>query len=323
MPTVDLTAPAPPPEFALDGLPRRVTLTLPELESVAQHAGGAPLPFEQIAADDGDTGGLDSRLGATPQQSEDTAASAARASLRDAEESLNGRGLLIDGQLDDALRRAVGLLATPLLALDLDVAAGELRARAWHRARDGVVASLSTVDGLVFELAWFGVDQWSTELARVAVLPEDVTIAESAVPRQVRLPLELADAVGESLRSGRADLLPVLAAAHGDAVRVREEHTDEQISDAAGDHGPWETVPAAQVPSLVSALHQESRGRLRALLARVGPETGPLRVGVVSWSLLRDGWHALSVEGEQLDVRRVQPADLAAALAPVLTEVTA
>ena len=46
MPTIDLSTPPPPPATLLDGLPRRVTLTLPELRLVAERAGGAPLPFE-------------------------------------------------------------------------------------------------------------------------------------------------------------------------------------------------------------------------------------------------------------------------------------
>ena len=47
-------------------------------------------------------------------------------------------------------------------------------------------------------------------------------------------------------------------------------------------------------------------------------------VGVVSWALLADGWHALRPhreDGEQrVEIRRVEPAELAAVLAPVLAE---
>jgi hypothetical protein len=50
-------------------------------------------------------------------------------------------------------------------------------------------------------------------------------------------------------------------------------------------------------------------------------------VGVVSWSLLADGWRALrprEVEGlQRVQVEAVTPADLGAELAPVLAEVSA
>ena len=49
-------------------------------------------------------------------------------------------------------------------------------------------------------------------------------------------------------------------------------------------------------------------------------------VGVVSWVLVADGWRALTphrADGAgRVDVRRVEPEDLAADLAPVLAEVT-
>jgi hypothetical protein len=312
MATIDLTTPPTPPEFALDGLPRRVTLSLTELQAVAEAAGGAPLPFSVVElAPSATNSGLGGRLGAAPGESEDTAAQNARAALKDPVESLTRRGLLVDGAIDAGLSGAIGLLATPEVALDLDVAAGGLRAHAWHRARAGAVATLATVDGLVFEVAWFGINQWAGELARVAAIPEDVTLATSAVPASMRVPLELADAAGEALRSGRADLLPVLAAQHDGSV----------FSDGA-------VLPTAEVPAVVAALHQESQGRLRALVAEPGPGgaadlDGGLVVGVLSWTLLRDGWHAIgSAGGDLVDVRRVQPADLAAELAPVLAEVT-
>ena len=46
MPTVDLATPPPAPAGTLQGLPRRVALTLPELRLLAEKAGGAPLPFD-------------------------------------------------------------------------------------------------------------------------------------------------------------------------------------------------------------------------------------------------------------------------------------
>ena len=80
----------------------------------------------------------------------------------------------------------------------------------------------------------------------------------------------------------------------------------------------------AQAP--VRGLHHESRGRLRALATRVSAD-GPAPVGVVSWLLTTDGWVALRPYEEdgsaRVLVEQVQPADLAAELAPVLVEVSA
>lgn len=305
MATIDLTTPPPPPAFTLDGVPRRLTLTLRELELVAELAGGAPLPFTAAEAPAAPASSLGGRLGATPGESEASAAADARSSLREPHESLTRRGILVDGELEESLTGAVGLLATPRVALDIDVAAAGLRAHCWHRARSGVVATLSTADGLVFELAWFGVDQWAGELARVAAIPDDVTPAASVVPASLSLPLELADAVGEALRTGRADLIPALAAPHSGDVTASGSITD------------------AELPAVLAALHQESQGRLRALVADPTGADGPLTVGVLSWTLLRDGWHAVRAGRDGLvDVHKVEPGELAAQLAPVLAEVT-
>ena len=77
--------------------------------------------------------------------------------------------------------------------------------------------------------------------------------------------------------------------------------------------------------SIVAALSSEARGRLRALVADVSGDTTTV-VGVVSWTLLADGWHALrpqQSDGDlRVDVRRVEAADLGAELAPVLAAVT-
>ena len=73
------------------------------------------------------------------------------------------------------------------------------------------MATLSTSDGIVFELAWFAATEWPGELARVAVLPEDFTLRTSQVPAGLDLPYDLLDAASEAVASGRPDLLPVLA----------------------------------------------------------------------------------------------------------------
>ena len=308
MPTIDLSTPPPPPPGLLEALPRRVTLTLPELRLVAEHAGGAPLPFDPVAPAGGHA--LDVRLGESRSTSEDAAYAAALDSLHDPATTLARRGLVGDGAegaAGEGLLGAVGLLATPRTAVDIDVTAAGVHARSWHRLAGEAVATLSTVDGVVFELAWFPPSQWPTELGRVAVLPEDLMVRASAVPGHVEIPFELADAAAEAVGSGRGDLVPVLAAHHSGAVR--------------GIDGP---LGDAEVGLVLGALSHETQGRLRALVARVaGQET--TAVGVVSWTLLADGWHALrprSRGAEQVvEVSAVEPSDLATELAPVLAEV--
>jgi hypothetical protein len=290
----------------LDALPRRVTLTLPELRLVAQRAGGAPLPFD--VQDPRPASALEGRLGTTRATAEDDAYAAALASLHDPEQSLTRRDL-VGGESERGLLGAVGLLATPQTALDIDVTAAGLRARAWHRRSGSAVASLATIDGIVFELAWFHSSAWADELARVAVLPEDWRPGESEVPAFVDIPFELADAASEAARSGRRDLVPVLAY-HAEPVR--------------GVDG--EPVPVAKAAVVLSALATESRGRLRAMVADLRePETHV--VGVVSWTLLADGWRALrprEVDGlQRVQVDAVTPGDLGGELAPVLAEVSA
>lgn len=307
MATIDLGTPHPPAAGALGALPRRISLTRHELGVLASCAGGAPLPFEEApaAAD-----ALDGRLGTTPSSDEAAAYAAALGSLHDPHSSLARRGLLVDTVADEGLVGAVGLLATPALALDLDVAVGGARVKAWHRVRDGAVASLATTDGLVFELAWFSTERWAYELARAAVLPEDHQVRGSALPEYVDLPYSLVDAAAEAICSNRSDLLSVLVSEHPGQTR----YADGSL------------VPDLDVIELLAALGSEPTGRLRALVADVSTET-TTEVGVVSWVLLTDGWRALRpwrAEGvDRVEVAAVSAADLANELAPVLAEVAA
>jgi hypothetical protein len=307
MPTIDLSAPPPPPAGLLHSLPRRLTLTLAELRLVAERAGGAPLPFDVAAS--AATSPLDGRLGQSRSSAEDEAYRTALDSLHDPAGSLARRGLLDGEDVDPGLSGAVGLLATPTTAVDLDVVVGGTRARAWHRHDGGAVAALSTVDGVVFELGWFPTSQWPGELGRAGALPEDLQVRASDLPPLVDLPFELADAAAEAVRSGRGDLLPVLVS----------RHTGEVLDESG------EPLPDAAVTGLLLALTGETAGRLRALVAEVSPE-GTSVVGVVSWTLLADGWHALrprhSGERHRVVVAAVEPSDLATELAPVLAEVT-
>lgn len=309
MPTIDLgDLPVTPDALSpLAALPRRITLTLPELRLVAEQAGNAPLPFDLAPAPATGSEALGSRLGGSTGG--DAAAYAdALAALHEPDAALSRRGLLLAGHVDEGLLGAVGLLATPSVALDLDVNVGRSRAKAWHRQAGGAVATLATGDGIVFELAWFGVDAWATELARTAVLPEEFTPTVSAVPDGLDLPYELLDAASEAVRSGRSDLLSVLAGEYAATCRV------------AG-----APLPTLDLIPLLQALTSESRGRLRALVAGVSDQSTDV-VGVVSWLLLADGWRSLRPSRRdgvgRVVLDRVEPADLATALAPVLAEVS-
>ena len=307
MVTIDLTTPPVPPASFLDGMARRLALTLPELRLVADLAGGAPLPFDLHPTDDAPAGSLSGRLGASRGTTEDSAYTDARGTLHDPEETLRRRGLVTDEGADPGLVGAVGLLATPRLALDLDVAAGATQVKAWHRQSGGAVASLSTCDGIAFEIAWFPVDQWTVELGRVTTVPEDLLLTTSRVPALLDVPYALADSVGEAVRSNRSDLVPILMSQAVGAVRA-----------------DGEVLAEAEATAAVSAVHSESRGRLRILAAEVA-EGATSSVGVVSWVLLNDGWHSLTPrhdDGARVSVALVQPDDLATELAPVLAQVS-
>ncbi len=305
MPTIDLATPPPPPSSPLGGAPRRIGLTLPELQLVAEAAGDAPLPFRP--PEHRPVSAMESRLGATPASSTARAYDETLAALHDPTDSLTRRGLLVDGALDEGLAGAVGLLATPEVALDLDVAAGGVQVKAWHRHAAGAVATLATIDGLVFELAWTPHDAWPDELRRVAVISEEIEVRASAVPSYVDLPYELVDGAAEAIRSGRGDLVPVLVDRHSGTVR--------------GADGT--VLPDGEVAQLLTALTTEAHGRVRGLVADV-TGTALSVVGVISWTLLADGWRALRPHREdgsqRVEVRTVSPDELPEILAPVLAE---
>jgi hypothetical protein len=306
MATIDLGSPPRTAAGLLDALPRRLALTLPELQLAAERAGGAPLPF--VVSEPTPSGSLEGRLGTSRTSAQDRAYAATLASLHDPEETLQRRGLLTADALDEGLAGALGLLATPRVAVDLDVTVDGARAHAWHREADGAVATLATADGVVFELAWFAASSWTDELTRVARLPSDQVLRGTALPDMIDLPFELLDSASEAVRTSRSDLLPLLASRHSG-------------SSTNADGSPISDV---ELTSMLSALTIDTRGRLRALGADVsGDETTV--VGVVSWVLLADGWHALRPrrvdDDHRVEVRLVEAADLAADLAFVLAEV--
>ena len=166
MPTIDLTTLTAVPQStgdsvpqedagAIDAAPRRIGLTLRELQYAAHLAGDAPLPFDVAQPQQVDA--MQARLGQSPAALEDQAYRAVIDGLHDPEDALARRGLVSDGVLDAGVAGAIGLLAAPRLALDIEVAMAGIQAKIWHRQVGPAVASLATVDGIVFELAWFPV----------------------------------------------------------------------------------------------------------------------------------------------------------------------
>ncbi len=318
MTVVDLTTtPVPAPTGLLDGLPRRVGLTLPELLHAAALAGGASLPFDVATppTPTGDPGGdrLGARLGGRPAGRRESATpepayDAVLAGLPDPAESLTRRGLLAGEAVEPGLAGALGLLASPRLAVDLDVSVDGAALRSWHRQRGEAVALLSSADGLLFELAWCHTGQWPDELARVATVPDLADSGERSMPRPggALLPFELADAAVEAVAAGRIDLLPTLLAQTG------------PVTDPEGRPENHEAAMA-----VLAALTERPRGRLRALATDV-TRPDALPVATVSWLLREDRWLGLAAGDRSgwLRVAPTQPADLGRALAPALAAVT-
>ena len=310
MPTVDLATPPPAPAGTLQGLPRRVALTLPELRLLAEKAGGAPLPFDVAESADRGDSPLENRLGASRTAEDAQAYAAALDTLHDPADALTRRGLLDGDQADAGIVGALGLLATPAIALDLDVAVGTVRGRAWHRQRGSAVAALSTVDGIVFELAWFESDHWAGELARMAVVPEDIELGGSAVPALVDLPYELLDAGAEALRSGRSDLLSTVVAHHsGAAPRRRRRPAGRRTVDRAG------RCAGRRDPGPAAGPGRRRRGRRQRRRRAVVGAARRRVAGAAAAPRARTptGWRYAASN----------PSDLASVLGPVLAEVTA
>ncbi|MEZ5094476.1 hypothetical protein [Nocardioides sp.] len=317
MTVVDLTTtPAPEPAGLLDGLPRRVGLTLAELRHAARLAGGAPLPFDDAATAGGVAPGgrpadrLADRLGEEATGAAGPAYDRIVAGLPDPASSLGRRGLAQGTALDAGLAGALGLLATPRLAVDLDLATPTGRVRSWHRQRGPAVATLSTADGVLFEVAWCHASQWTDELARVATVPELPTGPEEPderARRTVLLPFELADAATEAQTAGRHDVLPALLDQAG------------PVTDVQG-----RALERAEALAALSGLAAATHGRLRALATDV-TRTDALPVATVAWLLGDRGWLALepaSGATATLRLAPVRPVDLGGALAPALAAVT-
>lgn len=284
--------------------PRRIGLSLPELQHAAAAAGGTPLPFE--IRDAAPASAMEARLGTTPATARDSAYRSALAGLPEPNRSLTQRGLLAGEALDEGLAGALGLLGSPSVVLDLDVRVGEVQLRGWHRRRGDTVAMLSTIDGVVFELAWCHVDGWPAELARVSAPSAEWQQGQSVVPSYVDLPWELAEAASEAIATDRNDLVPVLVARHSGQTLG----TDGAV------------LPDAEVIRLLTGMAIEAHGRLRAIVGRVRPDAQDV-VGLCARTLLADGWRALRPHGDEvrrLEMTAAGPESLAADLAPLLAK---
>ena len=182
-----------------------------------------------------------------------------------------------------------------------------MQVKAWHRHSGGAVASLSTCDGIVFELAWFPADQWTVELARITAVPEDLPLSTSQCRRTSTSPTP------SPTRSARrcARVAPTSSRCSSAMPTVRSSPTASR----------WATPrpPLPCPPSTARAAAGSASSPPRS------PSAPTTAVGVVSWVLLRDGWHSLTPrhdDGARVAVGRVDPDDLATELAPVLAQVT-
>jgi hypothetical protein len=136
-------------------------------------------------------------------------------------------------------------------------------------------------------------DRWPAELAEVMAVPEP----PDRRPPDLQLPFELLLGSGEGLRLGRDDVLAELIHRHDTALDARQ----------------------------VTSLHTDSLGRLRALVAGVG-RSGARNVGWLSWTLLPDGWRALTPytdnTGAMVRVHPVEPRRLDAEIAALASRVS-
>lgn len=296
-------------------LPRRQQLSLAELVAAARLAGDVPLPMrtDGTAADDR----LAERLAGTPDSRADELITSQLARADDdgpdgAHAALAHRGLLDGDRLEPGATAALQTLAGGPVGAVLDVSvtrrAGTLRLRSWFGVRRGLVAQLSTGDGLDHELAWFDPRLWVSQLARaVTVDPWVPEPAPMVLPDHVSLPSELLVGNEKAHRDHRTDLLPAMVAAHRGRVRL-------------GDGRAAAPADAAEALSLLRTLGGACRGRLRLLTTR-RDRTGP--PGVASWLLFDDGWHELRPgRGATSVLRARDPRDLGIVSWPLVASAT-
>lgn len=307
---------------AAPALPRRLVLGLDELLALARLSGDLRLPLH--LGTPGGAGAATDRVaarlsGGTAAPEQEAAAMLARAAASAADEGPEGAptrlteaGLLSGGSPPAELRGALEVLAHPEVLVTLDLAVAqhgrEVPLRAWFAVAGGAVVQLATVDGLRYELGWFGARDWGAALARtvhvdalLAAPPDD-----HVLPVAWSLPHELLLAGAAAARDRRDDLLDELLRMH--AGLVRDEH--------------GAAVDDVTARAWLTRLETSTHGRMRATVTSAHDDR---TAGVVSWLRLDDGWcelRARVVDDEHIvDVRRVHPADLGRSLAPLVAEV--
>jgi hypothetical protein len=172
-------------------------------------------------------------------------------------------------------------LTDPEVTCDVDVSVrregtrrGWVQVHSGQALRAGVVAAVTSA-GRDVEVAWWGADQWRSQLARAVSVSVPAATAPPPTPG-VEVPLEVLLGAGEALRTNRADVLDELV---GRAVGVAR--------------GPAGMLDAGEVRTQLVRLHRGVLGRLLATVA--GRDRGShVRAGWVSWVLFADGWRALT-----------------------------
>lgn len=308
----------PRPDSPRDGLPPippvpwRVRLRLDELVLAARLAGDAPLPVP-VGPAGGDR--LSDRLAGTPLSEARELLDTALARVDDtgpagARASLTGRELIDGDTVAPALGAALAVLAAGPLGVLLDVAAargsGTSRLRSWFGVEPGLVAQLSTGDGLDYELAWFDPRLWVSQVARSATVAPMTPGTPRPLPDYVSLPSELLAGSEKAFSEERSDLVPVMASTHPGRVRL-------------GEPGEVREADIEEVVSLLGTLGTACRGRLRLVTLRRDRDEPP---AVTAWLLFDDGWHELRPGREATSVlRRRRPVDLGLVTLPLIAAV--
>ena len=279
MPTIDLSTPPPPPAGLLDGA------AAPGGPDPARAAAGRrarrrrPAAVRAVRARPARTRSrAGSARAAPPPRTRRTPTPLA--SLHDPASSLGApRAARRRTPRTTAWSARSGCSPPRSTAVDIDVTAAGVRARSWHRQSGDAVAT-PVHRRRRSSSSWPGSTprQWPGELGRVGVLPEDLPAARLGGAGVRRPPL----------RAGRRRQPRRPAAAAPTWSRCSPRSTRATVLDADG-------RPLTELRRRRRAA-RALRSSRRAGCGRWSPTcpaTQTTVVGVVSWTLLADGWHAL------------------------------
>lgn len=295
-------------------LPRRVVLDLAELVACARLAGDVPLPLTL----DPEVSRLSERLSGGEFAVATAALEAALARADDdgpdgAVAALAARGLVREGEVDAGLAQALRVVAGGAGLVQVDLShlrpSGAVSLRSWLGLKGRLVAQLSTSGGADFEVAWFDLALWHSQVTRAITL-EEPSVDSVRIPDWVSLPTELLVGARKAMSEQRPDLVAGLVEAHAGEVLVADTSTA---------HVRPVALPVDRAIGLVTTLVSGSVGRLRALTRRRGPEGGG---SVLSWVLFDDDWHELSSgPGVAAVFRRRRTDELSILLEPFAVDV--